>query len=81
MPLKSEIHEPAASFYPTAGDDDLHGGAIFDIPKIIIILIYFGKFSADWGIEATAAPISRSACVEEGWAWNDELLRIPKKKR
>ena len=81
MPLKGEIHEPAASFYPAAGDDDLHGSAIFDIPKIIIILIYFGKFLADWGIGATAAPISRSACVEEGWAWNDELLRIPKKKR
>jgi hypothetical protein len=81
MPLKGEIHEPASSFCPTARDDDLDGSAIFDIPKIIIVLIYFGKFLADCGIWATAATISRSACVEEGWAWNDELLRIPKKKR
>jgi hypothetical protein len=44
MPLKSEIHEPAASFGPKAGNDELYASAIFDIPKIIIILIYFGNF-------------------------------------
>jgi hypothetical protein len=44
MPLKSEIHEPVASFGPKAGDDELYGSAIFDIPKIIIILIYFANF-------------------------------------
>jgi hypothetical protein len=45
MPLKSEMHEPTASFCPTAWDDNLYGSAIFDIPKIIIILIYFENFS------------------------------------
>jgi hypothetical protein len=56
MPLKGEIHEPAASFCPTAGDDDLYGSAIFDIPKNIIILIYFGKILADWGIGGHSSP-------------------------
>jgi hypothetical protein len=44
MPLKGEIHEPATSFCSKAGDDDQYGSAIFNIPKIIIILIYFANF-------------------------------------
>jgi hypothetical protein len=44
MPLKGEIHEPATSFCSKAGDDDKYGSAIFNIPKIIIILIYFANF-------------------------------------
>ncbi len=44
MLLKGEIHEPTASFRSTAGDDDIHGSTRFDIPKNIIILIYFEKF-------------------------------------
>ncbi len=62
MPLKSEIHEPAASFGPKAGDDELYGSAIFDIPKIIIILIYFANFRLTGVLNHSSPDQSVSLC-------------------
>lgn len=62
------------------------GRATFDIPKNdtpknIIILIYFDNFKLELDRSSGPDRARRLASVEEGWAWNDELPHIPKKKR